>query len=89
MGKIYEDKSFRLTLETGIDVSAATAVKIYYKKPSDTAFTALTATASGTTVYYDITTELSEPGSYELYATATISGVTYEGETAYLEIYER
>ena len=63
-----------LTLQTGIDVSSASAAVVLYKKPSGTTGS-WTATVSGNNVIYDVQPgDLDESGSWSIQPKVTIGG---------------
>ncbi len=91
MSKIYQNQeSLRLTLQTGVDISAATARLIKYIKPGDVEGS-FSATLSGTTdIYYDFAADdLDLVGDWVFWAFITFSDArTAPGEPVTIRVYE-
>jgi hypothetical protein len=95
MSKIYKNQSgLRITLETGINISTASNLKIKYVKPDKTLGN-WTATISGTTALYKDfvnvagASELDQSGVWILYAFITFSdGRLAPGESINVMVYE-
>jgi Zn-dependent M28 family amino/carboxypeptidase len=95
MSKIYKNQSgLRLTLETGINITTASSLKIKYIKPDKTTGN-WTATISGTTALYKdfINTggnsELDQSGLWIFYSFITFSdGRLAPGEAVNIMVYE-
>lgn len=97
MGKVYAgDIGTKIILDTGTDLSAATAQKIYYEKPSrengdwpaEIEGPAADGKIQHTTVLNDI--EVGEHGIWKLQSYVEFSsGQKLRGETVELTIYER
>ena len=72
---VYINQSLlRIELDTTVDLTSASALRINYRKPSGTTGF-WTATADGTKVVYEVTGgDLNEAGKWRLQAFATIAG---------------
>jgi hypothetical protein len=66
-----------LTIETGVDVTTISSADIYYRKPDWTESHWTASYTTGTTVHYDITTELDQAGMWTFWVVLTYPG----GET--------
>lgn len=83
MGKIYKNQtSLSLVLDTKVDLSTASSLKIQYRKPDGTTGTDLTGTLSGTTkILYNFASPaiLTTSGLYIFWAFVTFA----DGRVAY------
>ena len=91
MGKIYKNQyNLKLTLETGVTLTGASATKIKYLKPDETAGE-FAASISGTQdLEYDFTvsTELDQSGDWTFWAYVTFSdGKIAPGEPVTIRVY--
>jgi hypothetical protein len=78
-----------LTLETGIDVSAASAAAVLYKKPSGTTGQWV-ASVAGTTVTYAVgPSDLDEAGVWKVQPKVTIAGEIGYGEIKPMTVSDR
>ena len=78
MAKIYKNQSnLRITAATGVNLTGALSLKIAYIKPSKStgSWTATTLSATGGTMYVDMSTGqyMDESGFWHLYALVTFS----------------
>ena len=92
MGKIYKNQfNLKLTLQTEVTVTGATATKIKYLKPDKTAGE-FNASISGTEdLEYDFTvsTELDQSGDWTFWAYVTFSDSRIApGEPVVIRVYE-
>lgn len=87
--KIYKDQFFRLTLDTGIDLTEATALKIKYTDPEGATgeWTGAIDADDNTKINYD-SSGLTKVGRWKVYAKATFSTGNIPGDAAYFDIYE-
>ncbi|MEE4258948.1 MAG: hypothetical protein V2I62_04255 [Bacteroidales bacterium] len=92
MGKIYVGQSaLRFTLDTKIDLSAASNTKIYYRKPDGTEGSWAATVTETNKLYYDVADEtiIDIAGEWRLWAYAEFdSGVVY-GEAVIKTVYEK
>ncbi len=90
MGKNYVgDVGLAVSLDTGVDVSAATGAAIRVLLPNGTEAT-WPATTDGTKLVHVTTAdELAQAGVYRLQAAFSLGAWTGRGETAELVIYEQ
>lgn len=89
MTKTYVgDIDTAIDLDTEIDLTSATLLKIKALKPDGTEVE-WTATLSGTTVvrYRTVADDLDQEGTWRLQALVTIGAGTWSGETAKLKVY--
>ena len=89
MSKIIAGAPYRLELDTGISLSAATQTRILYKAP-DGAEGYFTASVSGTKVYADITgAQNNQAGLWKFHSSVLFTGLDapYLGEAFDLKIY--
>jgi hypothetical protein len=84
---IYKGQSLiKITLETGQDLTEASAVKILYKKPDGTKGS-WTATTNGTAIEYNVVSgNIDQEGSWQLQSEITISGRTGYGQVTMMKV---
>ena len=91
MSTIYKGQNYTLTLDTTIDVSAATTLEIHYRKPDNSTTAALTAAVSETTKAQvnvgDTVNDTAGWWAFQVYVELA-SGAKYYGETYLLEVKE-
>lgn len=93
MGKIYKGQfNLKLTLETGVTLTGASATKIKYIKPDKITEGEFNASISGTEdLEYDFTvsTELDQSGDWTFWAYVTFSDSRIApGEPVVIRVYE-
>lgn len=91
MGKIHKGQTaISLTLDSYIDLSAATSTRIYYKKPSGTTgYWSATVVNTTRLRYSDFeTTTLDEEGPWYVWVYAVITAGIAIGEAVRLDVYE-
>jgi hypothetical protein len=91
LDKVYAgDVGTKIRLDSGSNISAATTLKIKYKKP-DGSTGEWTAVLEGTTQAYYITqvNDLDQRGKWELQLFVVLPTWTGHGETCELQIYRR
>jgi hypothetical protein len=89
MSKTYVgDTGTLITLDCGVDVSAATGRSILARKPDGTQVT-WTAQASGTNsiAFATLVGSLDQAGKWRLQAQVVMPSGTWKGETAVLTVY--
>jgi hypothetical protein len=90
MTKLYQNATgVQITLETGYNIAAASALTMAVKKP-DATTVEWTATLSGTTAlrYVTAANDLDQAGEYFLQAKVTVGALVTRGETAKLVVSE-
>ena len=66
---IYVGQDYQLTLDTNVDLTTASTKQIRYKKPSETSYSSVDATVSGTTLIAQITDTINnEAGDWLFHA---------------------
>jgi hypothetical protein len=68
---MYVGQVGTITVETGIDVTTITSADIYYRKPDWTEGSWTASYTAGTEIYYDVTTELDQPGLWTVWGEVT------------------
>ncbi len=80
MAALFNGQDYKLTLDTGIVLTGATATKILYKKPDGTKGF-FTATVVGTTLEYNVTPALNNAaGVWGFQSYVEIGGKAFIGE---------
>lgn len=90
MAKVYvQDLGTRMTFDTGVNISAATALSLLVRKPDGTE-AEWAATASGSTALYrDVQAgDISDPGVYFLQPKVVTPAGTWLAETVRLRVYD-
>lgn len=83
---LFNGQDYRLILDTGIDISTATATKILYKKPNGVS-SEWTAAIVGTTLLYDIPALQNDiPGLWEFQSYVEMAGKKFIGEIVLQDI---
>lgn len=90
---IFKDQSsLRIRLTTGVDITAAGALRVQYRKPGGTLsyFTATSEDDSTGVIYYDFAADdLDESGVWTFWAFVTFSdGRSAAGEAINVQVYE-
>ena len=83
--KIFKGQFFRLILDTGIDLTDASAKVIKYTKPDGITTGQWTATIDSddnTKMYFDITNQVDQSGRWMVYAKATFTAGNIPGEVS-------
>ena len=89
MSKIYKDQDYTLTLESCVDLTAATELEIHYLKPgSDTPVEKTASAVDSTKAQVQITeSENDTSGSWRFQIYAVLTGKKRWGETFKLQVY--
>jgi hypothetical protein len=88
MSKIYAGQCFRITVDTGVDLTTASDLKLKYTAPDRTTgeWIATIDPVDNTKMYYDVVA-LTKVGKWSVYAKATFTCGSIPGEKAMFDIY--
>jgi len=86
--KIFVDQFFRITLDTGIDLTDATALKIKYITPKGARgeWTAVIDEVDNTKMNYD-NPGVVDAGQWKVWGKATFTAGNIPGEPTYFNVY--
>jgi len=87
--KIFKDQFFRISLDTGIDISPATLLLIKYIDPEGIRgeWTATLDPDNNNKMFYDVT-GLTKVGRWKVWGKATFTLGDVPGEKAFFDLYE-
>lgn len=88
--KVYVgDTGTAIIVDSGVDISAATAMSIEVRKP-DGVIVSLPANASGLTAlrFDTLPDTLDVPGAWRVQPKVTLPSGTWRGETAVMQVYD-